>query len=310
MSKNRRKTKTHPLKGQITYSLRQLLRIGESKYEAKQAAKKARNEMPSNDKSKKGGLYTDYIYSWSTYETYKKRCHAFAKWAKEKYGCRNLSELHEYIEEFIQYQIERGLSPSTIKTDISAICKLFRIHSEDLNKNTPSRHREDITRSRGYNPEDHKVHYKKNKRIIDFTRGTGLRRHELKKALVKDVYEKDGSLYIHTVGKGGRPREALINPDFEDHIKSCIKGLNKNERIFQDKEIKNKIELHYYRAEYACLLYKKFARDVKDIPKKERYICRADKAGVIYDKVAMLKVSQNLGHNRINVIASNYLYQL
>ncbi len=255
-------------------------------------------------------IYTEGIYSWSTYESYKKHCVQFAKWAKKKYGCKNLFELKQYIEEYIYYRVAKNISASTIKLDVSAIGKLYKIHSTDLNIDTPSRKRADIKRFRNYKPEEHKTHCRKNKRVIDYISGTGLRRHELKKALVNDIYEKDGSLFIHTVGKGGKPRDALINSDFESHIKNCIKDLRPAERIFDDNELKNKIEYHYYRAEYACSIYKKFARNISDIPAKDKYICRNDKAGVIYDKVAMLIVSRNLGHNRINVIANNYLYQL
>ena len=45
----------------------------------------------------------------------------------------------------------------------------------------------------------------------------------------------------------------------------------------------------------------------EEIPRRERYICRRDKVGVIYDKTAMAEVSKMLGHNRIDVIAYSYL---
>ena len=40
----------------------------------------------------------------------------------------------------------------------------------------------------------------------------------------------------------------------------------------------------------------------------DRYVCRRDRAGVVYDKAAMLQVSRMLGHNRISVIAGHYLH--
>lgn len=46
----------------------------------------------------------------------------------------------------------------------------------------------------------------------------------------------------------------------------------------------------------------------KDIPARERYIMRKERAGEVYDKLAMEIVSKNLGHNRISVIAQSYLY--
>lgn len=307
---SKRKTKTHSMKGQVKYALKYQLRIGESKYAAQQKAKAVKEQLSNDDNAKKDMIYTPGIYSWSTYNSYVKHGTAFAIWTKETYGCKTLVESKLHIIDYIQYRIDKGLSAHTIKLDVSAICKLYKMHSKDLILKTPLRKRKNITRSRKNNLEDHKVHYRNNKKIIDFNRGVGLRRHEISKALVKDIYEKNGSLFIHVVGKGGKPRETMINPDFEEHVKICLKGLRPNDRIFKNDEIKNKIDFHSYRAEYACLMYKKFARDLKNIPEKERYICRSDQVGKVYDKVAMLKVSKNLGHERINVIASNYLYQL
>ena len=65
---------------------------------------------------------------------------------------------------------------------------------------------------------------------------------------------------------------------------------------------------HYYRAVYAQRLYDEYKRKEKDIPPKERYIMRKERAGEVYDKQAMEIVSKNLGHNRISVIAQSYLY--
>jgi len=46
------------------------------------------------------------------------------------------------------------------------------------------------------------------------------------------------------------------------------------------------------------------------VTREEKYYCKSDLKGVVYDKRAMMKVSQLLGHNRINVIASNYLWKM
>jgi hypothetical protein len=43
---------------------------------------------------------------------------------------------------------------------------------------------------------------------------------------------------------------------------------------------------------------------------EEKYICRKDKAGIVYDRRAMKIVSKQLGHNRISVIASDYLHNV
>lgn len=61
---------------------------------------------------------------------------------------------------------------------------------------------------------------------------------------------------------------------------------------------------------YACRAYKSKARDVSTLDTKEKYICRKDKAGVTYDRQAMKYASNQLGHNRIDVIAYSYLHNL
>ena len=66
-------------------------------------------------------------------------------------------------------------------------------------------------------------------------------------------------------------------------------------------------DIHSYRADYASAWYKRLARPVSALPKSERYVCRCDRAGVVYDKIAMQQVSRYLGHNRISVIAGHYL---
>lgn len=74
-----------------------------------------------------------------------------------------------------------------------------------------------------------------------------------------------------------------------------------------------------YRAEYATAIYKAHARAIEDIPydrvnrgtgrryQSEVYTCRKDEAGKKLDKAAMLICSKALGHNRISVVADNYI---
>ena len=86
------------------------------------------------------------------------------------------------------------------------------------------------------------------------------------------------------------------------------------------KKIPSNADTHSYRADYAKSLYNMLARPIDKIPfdsvnkgtgrkyQSEVYVCRGEKKGVKYDRRAMLQVSRALGHNRVSVIASNYLY--
>ena len=89
------------------------------------------------------------------------------------------------------------------------------------------------------------------------------------------------------------------------------------EKVWQ--HIHTSADIHGYRAEYATAIYKAYARAIEDIPydkvnrgtgrryQSEVYTCRKDEAGRKLDKAAMLVCSKALGHNRISVVADNYI---
>ena len=89
------------------------------------------------------------------------------------------------------------------------------------------------------------------------------------------------------------------------------------EKVWQ--HVHNCADIHGYRAEYATAIYKAHARAIEEIPydrvnrgtgrryQSEVYTCRKDEAGKKLDKAAMLICSKALGHNRISVVADNYI---
>ena len=171
----------------------------------------------------------------------------------------------------------------------------------------PTRRRSDITRSRTEKAHDREFSEQRNQDVVDFCKGTGLRKHELAKVKGKDVYTRNGKVYVHTKGKGGKEREVEVLPEYQKHVLSCAKRVKSGELIFQKGQIKNRMDEHAYRREYAQKKYEQLARPVEELPRRERYVCRKDKRGVVYDKKAMRKVSNNLGHERISVIAQSYI---
>ena len=66
-------------------------------------------------------------------------------------------------------------------------------------------------------------------------------------------------------------------------------------------------DIHSYRADYATKVYQLYARPIESLAHDEIYYCRGDRKGTWLDKKAMLVASKALGHNRISIIASNYL---
>ena len=267
------------------------LRTGQSRHEAK---------------IREGIHDPEGIFSYNTFRSYEKHCRAFCKWVKSEHPeCRTLKDALEYVPDYLKMRIDRGLSSYTVHLDASALAKLYHCQSKDFGVKLPSRERKNITRSRGSKTHDKHFSEKNNRAVVDFCRGTGLRRHELKALKVGDV-APDGSWVRVRRGKGGKPRTVPVLPAYQKHVAKCVADA-KGKSVFESKAIKQRMDVHSYRREYANALYRSYVRNLKTLSNQEKYFCRKDKAGIVYDREAMLIVSRALGHNRIDVIAEHYL---
>lgn len=264
----------------------------------------------SKHQAKADGTAHDHIYSYNTYRAYMRQCNQFVAWARqnapEGQKLRTLEDCRPYAAGWLQSRIDAGYSPYTVKLQAAALCKLYGASAADLGlPSTPKRHRADISRSRGTAVRDADFSTSRNQEIISFCRHTGLRRRELGTIKGTDLcWGADGTAYIHvTHGKGGRERDAVIL----DNDPEVIARMQAAGDDLVWPRIPSHMDVHGYRADYATALYSRVARDVTAIPSAEQYHCRGDRAGVVYDRVAMLYVSRALGHNRISVIAGHYL---
>lgn len=136
--------------------------------------------------------------------------------------------------------------------------------------------------------------------------------------MLQDTWLFEGDYFTHVRnGKGGRERMSpIIGPNTEQ-IVDRIKNTPAEEKVWQ--HVHQSADIHGYRAEYATIIYKAKARDIEEIPydrvnrgtgrkyQSEVYTCRKDEAGRKLDKAAMLVCSKALGHNRIEVVANNYI---
>lgn len=306
---------------QVSENLNSKLAIGQSKHQDKI------NGVCSAEK----------IYSYGTYNAYLQQCIQFVRWCKSAHNCKTLKDCRNYADEYLKMNIERGLSPYTMKLQVSALCKLYACSSTDFIP-TPPRKRKNITRSRNTN-------IKCNTEFERFCLCTGLRRREITALRGSALIEENGQYYIKVDnGKGGRKRisEIVGTPEDIDFVVDIMKKAE-NHRVFS--EIPD-IDIHAYRAAYAKKVYLKYARPRQEY-KNERmilyhnrlvttytnkdevqeyfnsdgtlkkgfsdvrsaYHCRDDKKHTCYDRLALLKCSQNLGHNRASVVAEHYLYQ-
>lgn len=136
--------------------------------------------------------------------------------------------------------------------------------------------------------------------------------------MLQDTRLFEGDYFTHVrSGKGGRERlSPIIGPDSAQIIER-MQNTPDEEKVWQ--HVHQSADIHGYRAEYATAMYKAHARPIEEIPydrvnkgtgrkyQSEVYTCRKDEAGRKLDKAAMLVCSKALGHNRISVVADNYI---
>lgn len=247
------------------------------------------------------------IHSDSTYRTYKKQCYRFADYARET-GCKTLDEARDVVDEYLIMCMERGDSPASVKTYAAALAKLYGCSITDFVK-IPSRKRENIKRSRYEVAYDKHISEKTEKALAKFTECIGCRSSSLKKMTGNDLVDDGKGRYgVRLHEKGGKDRIAIIYHPDPAIMEEVISAFKKAGSAHVIPHVHAAYDNHFYRGVYAKNLYEHIARPIEMIPPSERYHYRGDMKGVILDKRAMRYVSKMMGHNRIDVIASNYLY--
>lgn len=271
--------------------------------------------------SKKDGTRQQKIHSYSTARVYNKECQKFADYVKEVSPTgRNtsLEDARQYAKDYIQKNNDdENISAYTVKLMRSALAKLYQTEGKEFGE-VRERNRADIDRSRNrtvisektgkviLNQSKRAGHFseKNHKELVEFCLSTGLRRTELESLKGNQLHQgADGRYYLNVTGKGGRNRDLLIRGDVQAVVDRCRQA---GDNIVWDK-VPKAMDVHHYRSQYATALYKELARDINDVPRAERFYCRGDLKGVVYDRKAMLEVSESLGHSRESVIAEHYL---
>ena len=137
----------------------------------------------------------------------------------------------------------------------------------------------------------------------------------LKDALT--VFPEHAYFLHHRKDKGGRYRFAPIIGPHINQVVERMKNTAANEPVWQ--HVHKGADIHSYRADYATTMYKMHARKIDNIPfdrinkgsgkkyQSDVYVCRNDECGKKLDKAAMYKASKALGHNRLDVVANNYI---
>lgn len=220
-----------------------------------------------------------------------------------------MNEAFKLIPAYGRKLESEGKSAWTVYTAICAIAKAYGVSTESLGYKPPKRERASIKRSRYATEMDKHFSVENNKNLITFCQCFGFRRREIA-SLTGDKMKRNenGVLFVRVQnGKGGKKRWAMFcgTPKEEKLIVDLMTQASST-KVFS--HIHSKADIHGYRAVYASKLYKRYARPIESLERAEKYICRKDKAGIVYDRRAMKIVSKQLGHERISVIANSYLH--
>lgn len=225
--------------------------------------------MTRNALSEKSRDPAHAISDRDTKKTYKTSIKRFCTWTKEQNYTREdvLSNPQPYLQQYADNLKARGLSAATIHTYIAPCCKGLNTPMQHISK--PERAIGAITRSRGgKNPRGRKDAEKPEyARLVAFQEAVGLRRAELEKLRGEDLQKRDGQLYIVArQGKGGKEQWQKILPKDAGTVAKTFEGIKKDEKVFSQEEMKNRIDLHGMRAAHARQTYDYYLTRIKQEP--------------------------------------------
>lgn len=287
-----------------------------------------------------------------TIKAYKEDIRLFVDYCKDQ-GIKSPEAAKNSAKDLLQaYERtleDKGYSPSTIHRRLAAPCKGLSVPMRDIDKpkrtaGSITRSREDVVNTQGAR----EAADPRFDRVVTLQSALGIRRAELAKLKGKDLCkDESGQLCVKVDrGKGGKEQLQRILPADQDAVIEIFKGIPANGKVFSDKEMTNKIDLHGIRRDQAQIAYKyyadRFAKDpnyrreakidllaryqkynrgdpakwLKSVVNDTPYILRGDnrqiaiKKGkpITYDRLALMMVSVfHLSHWRLDVTVTNYM---
>lgn len=321
---SRARNKRGSLNHQINCRMKELTRIGESRFEAK---KDYRENIEDNKTGKTLG-----IHSYKTFDTYKSSCKGFVSWAKETgQNIRNIEDVkEEHIQSYIKHREEEGYSAYTYSKDIAALNKVFNTDVTKKDCDVAYRSYQNIENNREYKEHHSKINYDNYKSEITVLQSTGMRRESLEKVSASSFnYDEKGyptSIRLEDerrIGgenmceKGGRSRVAEIPVNMREELREVIdtkleEFSGDTTRNFFD-HVPTRLGTHRFRQEYAENVYKSYIQEygygTKTLEDTEKVEYEGNTGTEFrgYDVGALYHTTKMLGHNRLDVVVYNYL---
>lgn len=304
----------------------------------------------SRFEDKKEGVDSRFIYAEVSHKNHLSNWKQFAKWAEEK-GLKRIGQIQKkHVENYVKELVDSGMSKKTIESRIGAVNKIM-LYSERWDNESrvvlskiegvkprelPTKIYKDLTAKEWM--DRNQGQYANNRDLIDTVQAFGLRRREVGELNERSfLIDKQGKIYVQTIGKGNKYRVA---PVCDSEMNEKMKKLWGNKAIpienaseislrrvlrNEDQRLKlkgangHKIGLHIHRNEYAQRLLKNRIDELKSDKTREfRGYSHLKTKGQSLEQLdryevkigtfkgsarAFMEVSEALGHNRLDVLA-------
>ena len=226
----------------------------------------------SEQHDKDGNVLKPAEISTQTERMYLHHAIKFGEYCKTHFGCRTPEECSGHLQEYADYLVRQGLSAGTVHTYLSGPCRYWGIPLADIAK--PCRVVAQNTRSRGQKAVDQRSDAQRgaSPRLYDFASKVGIRRSEYMRLRGTDlVRDEAGQICVRvTRGKGGKAQLQRVLPEDIEMVASYFNG--SDDYIFDQVEMRNKIDLHRLRAVCAQRAYAYYLDGIKDAAFRARLI--------------------------------------
>lgn len=215
-----------------------------------------------------------------TRSAYIKNYRKFIDFCRKEFDCKTADECKEHIAAYVDFLVQKGLTPNTIHTYIAPVAIYHGVPMEEIEK--PKRCAAHNVRSRSNNGRqyrsDNDESNPKYARTVEFQKRVGIRRNELANLHGNDyLQDADGNFFVIVrKGKGGKRQLQRILPEDIEFVKAYFNGTE--DKVFKPKELNNQLDYHSMRAAQAKRAYKYYLDRMNSEPdyrtELENEICR------------------------------------
>lgn len=257
------------------------------------------------------------IHSASTATTYRSVINTFAEYLKGE-GVRNIRDISAaHVRGFLDSRGDK--SQWTLSKDLSAINKVLGTQYDGKTMGLKGRHAHSILNNRGFARQD-SSHLPRNREALRFVAATGIRRQSISTITpAQAIYGQSGMVVgFRVVEKGGRARCCVVLEAERPWVTQLVQSHASQPEAPMLNGVNKNANPHYYRGQYARDLYQDlkgggdYYDGMRDLFINEKAADRAlgryaHDTCHGYDLHVVSEVSQNMGHNRLDVVLTYYL---